>query len=104
LCPDTYFEFIDNDLNLSLSRLFQLRRPQCFDLFRKFTCNLGKPHPFCRRHPIQSKPLDINAEQADQLCCHLKHLFSFNITVQVMAVSHVSPGHQNPVGPCFKCL
>ena len=87
---------------LYLSRLLQWRRSQCYDLVRKFAGDLCKPHPFRRRNPLQPESFKFDADDAGQLPGCLKYLFSLYITVQVMTVSHVSPGHQHPVGALFK--
>ena len=85
-------------------RVFEFRRSQGLDLFRKFSGNFGKTRAFGRRNPFQAQPFKVNAENISQLACHGKHPFSLYITIQVMTVADVSPGYQYAVSTLLKRL
>jgi hypothetical protein len=85
-------------------RLFQGGGSECPDLFREFSRDFGKACPFGRRDPFQAKSSRINAQYIGQFLGHMEHLFGLYITIQVMTVADVSPGHQYPVSAFLKCL
>jgi hypothetical protein len=83
---------------------FQNGRPQGPNFFSKLSGHLGKTGTFGRRNPFQSDPFRINPQDFNQLLGQVKHFFGFHITIQVMTVTHVSPGHQNAVRTSLKRL
>jgi len=85
-------------------RLFQGRWPEGLNLLSKFSCNLSKQCAFCRGDPFKTKSRKVNAKYPDQFLGQFKHLFGLYITIQVMAVTYVSPGHQHTVSTHLKCF
>ena len=45
-----------------------------------------------------------DAGQVEQFLGEYNLFFSLNITFQVMAITEMSPGHQNAVTALFECL
>lgn len=82
--------------------LLQIGRTQRFNLFRKLTHNFGKADAFGRGNPFQTQPVGCDSQKVNQLLSEMKHLFGFNITILVMAVTDMSAGDQNAVGPFLK--
>ncbi len=82
------------DVCCVLSRFFQLserRRTQFSEGIHKVPDLGGKFRSFSRRNPFGAKPLLLYSTESQQLLQKLHSLFGRIITVQVMAVSEVSP-------------
>lgn len=74
------------------------------NLLHKVGDYLGKPGTFGGRHPLEIEPIRVHAVEVKQFSHESYSLHSHVITVQVMAITDVSPAHEDAVRALLESL
>jgi hypothetical protein len=87
-----------------LGGLLKLHGAKGSNFFGELPGNLGETGAFGRGDPFQPKPPGIDSQDIQQLLGRFDRLFRFDITIQVMTIADVSPGHEHSVCAPLKGL